>query len=70
VARESSNVFAHTLRHYPGPWYRAASRRPYTITIFRGDATQAVTKLHEKYGEVVRIAPDTLSYSCSQAWIG
>jgi hypothetical protein len=27
-------------------------------------------KLHEKYGEVVRIAPDTLSYSCSQAWIG
>lgn len=29
-----------------------------------------MTKLHEKYGEVVRIAPDTLSYTCSQAWTG
>ncbi|KAJ5861760.1 uncharacterized protein N7529_009070 [Penicillium soppii] len=26
--------------------------------------------MHRKYGHVVRIAPDTLSYTCSEAWNG
>ncbi|KAI0412481.1 isotrichodermin C-15 hydroxylase [Xylaria grammica] len=62
------NVFFHPLRSYPGPWIRAASRLPYTISIFRGDATQRIKALHDKYGQVVRITPDSLSYTCSQAW--
>uniref|UniRef100_A0A8H7N1C1 Uncharacterized protein n=1 Tax=Bionectria ochroleuca TaxID=29856 RepID=A0A8H7N1C1_BIOOC len=62
------NVFFHPLRSYPGPWYRAASRLPYTISVFRGDVTHRVQQLHQKYGQVVRITPDTLSYTCSQAW--
>ncbi|TLD10708.1 hypothetical protein PgNI_06547 [Pyricularia grisea] len=62
------NVFFHPLRKYPGPWYRAASRLPYTISIFRGDVTFRVKELHDKYGQVVRITPDTLSYTDGQAW--
>ncbi|KAH9434808.1 hypothetical protein MCOR02_003771 [Pyricularia oryzae] len=62
------NVFFHPLREYPGPWHRGASRLPYTISIFRGDVTFRVKALHDKYGNVVRITPDTLSYTDSQAW--
>ncbi|KAI0530209.1 isotrichodermin C-15 hydroxylase [Xylaria digitata] len=62
------NVFFHPLRSYPGPWLWAASRLPYTISIFRGDATHKVKLLHDKYGQVVRVTPDSLSYTCSQAW--
>lgn len=64
------NVFFHPLREYPGPWHRGASRLPYTISIFRGDVTFRVKALHDKYGKVVRITPDTLSYTDSQAWSG
>ncbi|KAH8894276.1 isotrichodermin C-15 hydroxylase [Thozetella sp. PMI_491] len=62
------NIFFHPLRSYPGPYTRAASRLPYTISIFRGDVTHKVKELHDKFGPVVRIAPDSLSYTCSQAW--
>lgn len=62
------NVFLHPLRKYPGPWYMAAARLPYALHVLRGDPTHRVTTLHEKYGHIVRIAPDTLSYTCGQAW--
>lgn len=62
------NIFLHPLRHCPGPWYRAASRLPYTISIFQGTATFQVAALHEKYGQVVRVSPDTLSYTTAKAW--
>ncbi|CAH0027348.1 unnamed protein product [Clonostachys rhizophaga] len=68
ICKAIFNVFFHPLRSYPGPWYRAASRLPYSISIFRGSVTHRVQKLHEKYGQVVRIAPDSLSYTSSQAW--
>ena len=64
------NIFFHPLRHYPGPWRRAASRLPYNISIFSGNATRRVAALHEQYGDTVRIAPDTLSYVTPEAWPG
>ncbi|KAJ8124646.1 hypothetical protein O1611_g8994 [Lasiodiplodia mahajangana] len=30
--------------------------------------TTQIKALHDKYGQVVRVAPDSLSYTCSQAW--
>ncbi|KAI0188626.1 isotrichodermin C-15 hydroxylase [Xylaria flabelliformis] len=62
------NVFCHPLRSYPGPWLWSASRLPYTISIFRGDATHRVKSLHDQYGQVVRIAPDSLSYTTGRVW--
>jgi hypothetical protein len=64
------NVFLHPLQQYPGPWYWAACRLPYTVSIFQGNATHRIAALHEQYGDVVRIAPDTLSYITSEAWLG
>ncbi|KAI0197645.1 isotrichodermin C-15 hydroxylase [Astrocystis sublimbata] len=46
------NVFFHPLRSYPGPWLWAASRLPYTVSIFRGNATHSIKELHDKYGQV------------------
>ncbi|KAI1841320.1 hypothetical protein JX265_007920 [Neoarthrinium moseri] len=68
IGKAIYNIFLHPLRNYPGPWYRSASRLPYTVSIFRGDSTRRVEELHKKYGHIVRITPDTLSYTCSQAW--
>ncbi|KAI2615409.1 isotrichodermin C-15 hydroxylase [Hypoxylon sp. NC1633] len=62
------NVFLHPLRKYPGDRWGVASRLPYLWAKFHGTATHRSKRLHDKYGDVVRIAPDTLSYSTSQAW--
>ncbi|KAF4225969.1 hypothetical protein CNMCM6805_005328 [Aspergillus fumigatiaffinis] len=62
------NVYLHPLRKYPGPWWLAASRLPYSLFILRGTATTKTRELHDKYGHVVRISPDTLSYTCKQVW--
>ncbi|KAF2186177.1 cytochrome protein [Zopfia rhizophila CBS 207.26] len=63
------NIWFHPLSKFPEPRLQAASRLPYTISVFRGNATSDTKKWHDKYGHVVRITPDTLSYSCSQAWM-
>ncbi|KAI0467683.1 isotrichodermin C-15 hydroxylase [Xylaria cf. heliscus] len=62
------NVFYHPLRSFPGPWLWSASRLPYTISIFQGHATHRVKTLHDVYGQVVRIAPDSLSYTTGRVW--
>ncbi|KAH7248144.1 isotrichodermin C-15 hydroxylase [Fusarium solani] len=68
VLRAIYNIWFHPLRKYPGPWWPAASRVPYTVSVLRGTATREAKELHEKYGHIVRINPDTLSFTSSQAW--
>ncbi|KAF4772391.1 hypothetical protein HAV15_004813 [Penicillium sp. str.  len=62
------NLLFHPLREYPGPKLFAAS----TFTIYyyrvRGLGAKVVPALHEKYGPIVRISPNELSYIESQAW--
>lgn len=70
LLRAVYNVLLHPLRKYPGPWWQAVSRLPYTIFVFQGEATTKTKELHDKFGPIVRITPNTLSYSCSQAWSG
>jgi hypothetical protein len=41
---------------------------PSTITQIRGNFPYEVAKLHEKYGPVVRIAPNAVSYISAEAW--
>ena len=62
------NVFFHALRRYPGPWYFAASRLPYCFMLTSGRAAHIIRRFHEKYGDVVRIAPNELSYTSPAAW--
>jgi cytochrome P450 len=56
------------LRHFPGPQLCAAYRFPYVIENVRGRLPQKVLELHQKYGPVVRIAPNELAFAQAEAW--
>ncbi|KAF1810322.1 cytochrome P450 [Eremomyces bilateralis CBS 781.70] len=62
------NVFFHPLRRYPGPRLCAASFIPTIEKMVDGEAQKWITNLHSQYGEVVRVAPNELSYSSAQSW--
>ena len=55
--------YFHPLSKYPGTKLRAVSRLPYIIGIFSGRFVKGITELHSKYGPIVRIAPDELSFA-------
>lgn len=62
------NIYFHPLSSYPGPKLCAATRIPYFRSLLRGRLVREVAKWHEEYGQVVRIAPDELSYTSAAAW--
>ncbi|KAJ6095928.1 hypothetical protein N7486_006674 [Penicillium sp. IBT 16267x] len=68
IGRIIYNVFFHPLAKYPGPKSMAATRLPYMGFILAGKTAQTIKALHEQYGEVVRIAPDELSFIDGDAW--
>jgi len=51
------NIYFHPLAKFPGPKSYAATRIPYFQALLGGQIGQAIKDLHQKYGEVVRIAP-------------
>ncbi|QDS73397.1 hypothetical protein FKW77_007765 [Venturia effusa] len=60
-------VTYHPLANYPGPlWYRVSSW-PSALRIGSGDWHLELHRLHQKYGDVVRWAPDALSFRSVQA---
>jgi len=61
------NIFFHPLRNYPGPLPSRATRLVWDYYAFKGDLLRHVTQLHEIHGEVVRIAPNELSFRTAQA---
>jgi cytochrome P450 len=62
------NAFVHPLRQYPGPLLWRCYRFPYVIAIQRGILHKRLKDFHVKYGPIVRIAPDELSYADGRAW--
>ncbi|WDK19272.1 cytochrome P450 [Colletotrichum graminicola] len=54
-------LYFHPLAKFPGPWHYAASQIPISIQRIAGNEPVVFTKLHEKYGQYVRIAPGELS---------
>lgn len=62
------NLYFHPLRSYPGPKYAAATRMWWIVALVRGDLAFKVKGLHDQYGEVVRIAPNELSFTTPKAW--
>jgi cytochrome P450 len=61
-------IFINPLSKHPGPKFAAASRIPQLYHTFKGDLLQWVAGLHAIYGDVVRVAPDELSYATGEAW--
>ncbi|KAF3395109.1 Isotrichodermin C-15 hydroxylase, partial [Talaromyces pinophilus] len=62
------NVFFHPLRSIPGPKWFAATGLPYAYHVIRGDWVFTLQTMHEKYGDVVRYAPDDVSFITVSAW--
>ncbi|KAJ5556972.1 hypothetical protein N7494_000887 [Penicillium frequentans] len=63
------NVYFHPLAKYPGPKSMAATRIPNMYMVASGQVHRGITRLHEKYGPVVRVAPNELSFVTSgEAW--
>ena len=61
-------LFFHPLAKYPGPTWWAVSRIPWAYHIIKGDLWSVLDRLHEKYGTVVRIAPDETTTINPAAW--
>ncbi|CAF9926985.1 MAG: hypothetical protein HETSPECPRED_006476 [Heterodermia speciosa] len=62
------NVYYHPLSKFPGPKSAAATPLPFVRRLITGHWVEWTTALHEKYGEVVRIHPDELSFISPSAW--
>ncbi|CCC07834.1 unnamed protein product [Sordaria macrospora k-hell] len=62
------NVFFHPLASYPGPLIQRASYIPFGIRHTLGIQAFHTQTLHDKYGPVVRISPNHLSFTDHRAW--
>ena len=58
----------HPLHKIPGPLFARISNIPYSISYLGGRQPYDVYALHEKYGPVVRVAPNELSFNSPQSW--
>ncbi|RAR04126.1 cytochrome P450 monooxygenase-like protein [Stemphylium lycopersici] len=68
LAAALSNIAFGPLSRYPGPKLRGAFHFPNVWDMIKGNVPQEWHALHEKYGEVVRISPDTISFINPEAW--
>ncbi|KAK8137100.1 hypothetical protein PG984_005040 [Apiospora sp. TS-2023a] len=68
LARVIYNIYLHPLRGYPGPVLCRATFLAWMLIQCRGESTNYIHAQHKRYGPVVRIEPNLLSYSDGQAW--
>lgn len=62
------NLFFHPLRSYPGPLLWRAARLPYVLRALQGRLAYDLLDLHERYGPVIRIAPNELALAYEGVW--
>lgn len=68
IIRIVYRCYFDSLSSYPGPKIAASTRLWYLYHIINGTLTDEVQKCHQKYGDVVRVAPNELSYRSSNSW--
>lgn len=62
------NLWFHPLSKYPGPFLWRAFRFPFLKAMVSGQLPHQIRHLHRQYGDVVRVAPDELSFIDPTAW--
>ncbi|TVY62847.1 Cytochrome P450 monooxygenase aclL [Lachnellula suecica] len=62
------NVYFSPLANLPGPKSWSASRLPFILSLLGGNIVKDVEKIHRKYGKIVRIAPNEISFAHVDAW--
>lgn len=68
VLRGIYRIYFHPLRAFPGPKFSAFTRLPKLTAAWFGNLNPYTEALHAQYGEVVRVAPDELSFIHPDAW--
>ncbi|KAF2830934.1 cytochrome P450 [Ophiobolus disseminans] len=68
VAKWIYNVVFHPLARFPGPLLWRASRLPYMRAAWGKHFPYEIRDLHDQYGDVVRVAPNELSFMDPRAW--
>lgn len=67
IARSIKRRYFNPLYKYPGPFLASISRSWKVLSTASGHTEHDFIAMHEKYGPVVRIAPDELSFASPQA---
>ncbi len=62
------NLYFHPLSKFPGPKTWTMSRLSYVVSLLGGGLLDDMTSIHEQYGDIVRMAPDELSFATKDAW--
>lgn len=68
IAKCLYNVYLHPLRSFPGPWLARATAITYQQKLLQGYSHLWIQDLHKKYGPVVRLAPNELSFIEPGVW--
>jgi cytochrome P450 len=61
-------IYFHPLSRFPGPKFWIVTRLTFVQSMLRGNNIRDVSRIHEKYGDIVRIAPNELSFARIGAW--
>ncbi|SPQ27093.1 67ae26ce-880a-443c-9037-8ef0263fdfe6 [Thermothielavioides terrestris] len=68
ILRAVYNLYFHPLAKIPGPRSWAATRLPFIRALLGGTIVHDIQKLHRRYGPVLRIAPDEVTFANAEAW--
>jgi cytochrome P450 len=68
IGKIAYNLFFHPLRKYPGPLLARSTYHWKQNRNTKGILPQSLKLLHEKYGPIVRLAPNELSFIQGKAW--
>ncbi|KAI1498014.1 cytochrome P450 [Biscogniauxia marginata] len=68
ILRGIYNIYFHSLSKTPGPYTWSASRLPFVYSLLKGTIVSDIERLHRKYGPVLRIAPDEVTFAQTEAW--
>lgn len=60
--------YFHPLAKIPGSPLWCSSRLPFLWSFARGNLIKDLQRMHEKYGQVLRIAPDEVTFAHPDAW--
>ncbi|CAK7226987.1 hypothetical protein SBRCBS47491_006416 [Sporothrix bragantina] len=69
LAYSVAQVFCSPLRRLPGPWYTLFTRVVLKYKIITGSRMHYVHALHQKYGPIVRIAPNDVAVADPEAFV-
>ncbi|KAF3760410.1 benzoate 4-monooxygenase cytochrome P450, partial [Cryphonectria parasitica EP155] len=68
VVRAIYDACFHPLAKIPGPRAASWSNIPYSYWFHSGRMPYKILALHKKYGPVVRVAPNEVSFNSPQSW--